>query len=156
MEKKEQLYEGKAKKVFATADPNLLAQKMQLDEGYYILTTGNRMASGKVLARTVSFVVKDGQTQDIDLVLRPANDDIGVIGSMDPEQLYLPEDATVQASLLSTTGRGYFLVAVMGTSDEPTNHASRGLASIADVLSEWGSAVVILNASAEDPDFRDA
>ena len=134
----------------ATADPNLLAQKMQLDEGYYILTTGNRMASGKVLARTVSFVVKDGQTQDIDLVLRPANDDIGVIGSMDPEQLYLPEDATAQASLLSTTGRGYFLVAVMGTSDEPTNHASRGLASIADVLSEWGSAVVILNASAKD------
>lgn len=134
----------------ATADPNLLAQKMQLDEGYYILTTGNRMASGKVLARTVSFVVKDGQMQDIDLVLRPANDDIGVIGSMDPEQLYLPDGATAQASLLSTTGRGYFLVAVMGTSDEPTNHASRGLASIADVLSEWGSAVVILNASAED------
>ena len=134
----------------ATADPNLLAQKMQLDEGYYILTTGNRMASGKVLARTVSFVVKDGQTQDIDLVLRPANDDIGVIGSMDPEQLYLPEGATSQASLLSTTGRGYFLVAVMGTSDEPTNHASRGLASIADVLGDWGQAVVVLNASAED------
>lgn len=134
----------------ANADPNLLAQKMQLDEGYYILTTGNRMASGKVLARTVSFVVKKGEVQDIDLVLRPAADDIGVIGSMDPEQLYLPEGATSQSSLLSTTGRGYFLVAVMGTSDEPTNHASRGLASVADVLNDWGSAVVILNASAED------
>ena len=134
----------------ANADPTLLAQKMQLDEGYYILTTGNRMASGKVLARTVSFVVREGQTQNIDLVLRPANDDIGVIGSMDPEQLYLPEGAQMQTSLLSTTGRGYFLVAVMGTSDEPTNHASRGLASIADVLNEWGSAVVVLNASAED------
>ena len=134
----------------ANADPNLLAQKMQLDEGYYILTTGNRMASGKVLARTVSFVVKDGQVQDIDLVLRPAADDIGVIGSMDPEQLYLPEGAAAQTSLLSTTGRGYFLVAVMGTSDEPTNHASRGLASVADVLNDWGGAVVILNASAED------
>ena len=134
----------------ANADPSLLAQKMQLDEGYYILTTGNRMASGKVLARTVSFVVKGGQTQDIDLVLRPANDDIGVIGSMDPEQLYLPEGATSQTSLLSTTGRGYFIVAVMGTSDEPTNHSSRGLASIADVLNGWGRAVVILNTSAED------
>ena len=134
----------------ANADPNLLAQKMQLDEGYYILTTGNRMASGKVLARTVSFVVKDGQAQDIDLVLRPAADDIGVIGSMDPEQLYLPEGAAAETSLLSTTGRGYFLVAVMGTSDEPTNHASRGLASVADVLNDWGRAVVILNASKED------
>ena len=134
----------------ANADPSLLAQKMSLDEGYYILTTGNRMASGKVLARTVSFVVKGEKTQDIDLVLRPANDDIGVIGSMDPEQLYLPEGATSQASILSTTGRGYFIVAVMGTSDEPTNHASRGLASIANVLAEWGRPLLILNASAED------
>lgn len=134
----------------ANADPSLLTQKMQLDEGYYILTTGNRMASGKVLARTISFVVCDGESQDIDLVLRPADDDIGVIGAMDPEQLYLPEGAQMQSSLLSTTGRGYFLVAVMGTSDEPTNHASRGLASIADVLNEWGSAVVVLNSSAED------
>ena len=134
----------------ANADPSLLAQKMSLDEGYYILTTGNRMASGKVLARTVSFVVKGGKTQDIDLVLRHANDDIGVIGSMDPEQLYQPEGAEAQASILSTTGRGYFIVAVMGTSDEPTNHTSRGLASIADVLATWERPILILNASAED------
>lgn len=134
----------------ANADPSLLAQKMSLDEGYYILTTGNRMASGKVLARTVSFVVKGDKTQDIDLVLRPANDDIGVIGSMDPEQLYLPEGAEAQASILSTTGRGYFIVAVMGTSDEPTNHASRGLVSIADVLATWERPILILNASVED------
>ena len=41
-------------------------------------------------------------------------------------------------------------MAVMGTSDEPTNHASRGLASVVDVLNDWGRAVVILNASKED------
>ena len=134
----------------ATADPSLLARKIQLDEGYYMLTTGNRMASGKVLARSVTFNVKDGEVQDIKMVLRPANDDIGVIGSMDAEKLYLPEGAERETSLLSTVGRGYFIVAVMGTSDEPTNHASRGLASIADVLAQWNRPMVVLHASKED------
>ena len=134
----------------ATADPSLLARKITLDEGYYMLTTGNRMASGKVLARSVTFNVKDGEVQDIKMVLRPANDDIGVIGSMDAEKLYLPEGAERETSLLSTVGRGYFIVAVMGTSDEPTNHASRGLASIADVLAQWNRPMVVLHASKED------
>lgn len=134
----------------ATADPSLLTRKITLDEGYYMLTTGNRMASGKVLARSVTFNVKDGKVQDVKMVLRPANDDIGVIGSMDPEKLYLPEGKQSEASLLSTVGRGYFIVAVMGTSDEPTNHASRGLASIADVLDKWNRPMVVLHATAED------
>ena len=134
----------------ATADPSLLARKITLDEGYYMLTTGNRMASGKVLARSVTFNVKDGEVQDIKMVLRPANDDIGVIGSMDAEKLYLPEGAERETSLLSTVGRGYFIVAVMGTSDEPTNHASRGLVSIADVLAQWNRPMVVLHASKED------
>ena len=134
----------------ATADPSLLARKIQLDEGYYMLTTGNRMASGKVLARSVTFNVKDDEVQDIKMVLRPANDDIGVIGSMDAEKLYLPEGAERETSLLSTVGRGYFIVAVMGTSDEPTNHASRGLVSIADVLAQWNRPMVVLHASKED------
>ena len=134
----------------ATADPSLLARKITLDEGYYMLTTGNRMASGKVLARSVTFNVKDGEVQDIKMVLRPANDDIGVIGSMDAEKLYLPEGEKVERSLLSTTGRGYFLVAVMGTADEPTNHAMRGIGSVSDDLNKWGRPIIILSRSAED------
>lgn len=134
----------------ATADPSLLAEQIELDEGHYILTTGNRMASGKILARVTTFTIEQGKVCDVDLILRPANDDVGVIGSMDAEQRYLPEGGESEVSLLSTTGRGYFLVAVMGTSDEPTNHASRGLASIADELKQWGRPLVILNASEGD------
>lgn len=134
----------------ATADPSLLTQKITLDEGYYMLTTGNRMASGKVLARSTTFSVKGGEVQDVKMVIRPASDDIGVIGSMDAEKLYLPEGAESEKSLLSTAGRGYFIVAVMGTSDEPTNHASRGLQSIAEELQQWGRPLIILHASKED------
>lgn len=134
----------------ATADPSLLAEQIELDEGHYILTTGNRMASGKILARVTTFTIEQGKVCDVELRLRPANDDVGVIGSMDAEQRYLPEGAEMETSLLSTTGRGYFLVAVMGTSDEPTNHASRGLNSIADVLKTWDRPLVVLHSSKED------
>lgn len=134
----------------ANADPSLLTNRIELDEGDYILTTGNRMASGKILSRVVTFSIKQGEVEDVKLVMRPANDDIGVIGSMDPEIRYLPEGSDAETSILSTTGRGYFIIAVMGTSDEPTNHASRGLASIAEELKAWGRPTLILNATRED------
>ena len=62
----------------------------------------------------------------------------------------MPEGAEREMSLLSTTGRGYFIIAVMGTSDEPTNHASRGLASIADVLAKWNRPLVVLHSTKQD------
>ena len=38
----------------------------------------------------------------------------------------------------------------MGSGDEPTNHALRGLASISDVLNKWGRPMVVLSPTAED------
>ena len=129
---------------------DLLAREFQLEEGYYMLTTGNRMASGKILSHNTTFTIEEGKTTKVDLVVRPANDDIGVIGSMDAERKYMPDGGSSELSILSTTGRGYFIVAVMGTSDEPTNHATRGLASIAGTLNEWNRPIVLLNATPED------
>ena len=134
----------------ANAEEGLFAREFTLDEGYYILTTGNRMASGKALSRVVTFRIEEGKTTEVDLTIRAANDDIGVIGNMDAEQKYLPEGATAETSLLSTTGRGYFIVAIMGSGDEPTNHALRGLASISDVLNKWGRPMIVLSPTAED------
>ena len=132
----------------STAD--LFAQRIELDEGYYMLTSGNRMASGKILSHNISFRIEKGKECNVELIIRPANDDIGVIGSMDAEKLYLPEGENAERSLLSTTGRGYFLLAVMGTTDEPTNHAMRGLNSISNELKLWNRPIIILNSSTED------
>jgi hypothetical protein len=129
---------------------DMLAREFQLEEGYYMLTTGNRMASGKILSHNTTFSIEKGKTTKVDLIVRPANDDVGVIGSMDAERKYMPDGGNSEVSILSTTGRGYFIVAVMGTSDEPTNHATRGLASIAGTLNEWNRPIVMLNATPED------
>ena len=129
---------------------DFVTTKYNLDEGYYMLTTGNRMASGKVLANCVTFNVREGQTSKVDLYIRPASNDIAVIGSMNPEEKYLPEGGKEEVSILSTSGRGYFLVAVLGSGDEPTNHALHDFAAISNELKEWGRPFVVMSPSDED------
>ena len=141
---------GDATELGADASASHFSRSFELEEGYYMLTSGNRMASGKVLSRAVTFRIEEGRTTDVELVIRAANDDIGVVGFIDAERRYLPEGADEETSLLSTTGRGYFLLAVVGAGDEPTNHALRDLASLSEELEKWGRPVVILMRSAED------
>lgn len=141
---------GDATELGADASAGRFSRSFTLDEGYYMLTSGRRMASGKVLSRAVTFRIVEGETTDVELVMRRADDDVSVLGFMDAEKLYMPDGGEEEVSLLSTTGRGYFLVAVMGSGDEPTNHALRDLASMAGALKEWGRPVVVLSPSAED------
>ena len=105
------------------------------------------MASGKVLARMVTFNVLKDQTTDVQLVMRHSAEEISVLGAMNPEAFYIPVSegkAADKVSLLSTTGRGYFLLAVLGAGDEPSNHAIREMQAVAGKLKEWGRPVVVL------------
>lgn len=149
---------GDATELGADASARTFSRPFTLDAGTYLLTSGSRMASGKVLSRMVSFVVKEGENTDVRLVMRKAAEDVSVIGSMDPEMKYLPldgigasaEEDRDEVSILATTGRGYFLIAIIGTGDEPTNHALRDLAGMKGTLEKWGRPIVILSPSARD------
>ena len=43
-----------------------------------------------------------------------------------------------------TTGRGYFIVGILGVGDEPTNHALKDIAAKASALDKWGRKIVLL------------
>lgn len=109
----------------------LFASPVSVDAGYYMLTSGSRMADGSVLAHLELFNVEEGQCTNKVLKIRSNQDKISVIGSFyaDP---FLP-----------LTGRGYFLMAVTGYKDEPTNHAVRQLNEMASVLNDWGRPCLI-------------
>lgn len=141
---------GDATELGADASAKSFSRPFELETGTYLLTSGTRMASGKVLARIVSFRVDEGKNTDVQLAMRQAVEDISVVGSMDPEMGYLPAGASEETSIMSTTGRGYFLVAVLGAGDEPTNHALRDFAGISDVLAKWNRPIMVLSPSAED------
>ena len=101
---------------------NLLKYGRELDEGYYMMVTGTRLASGAVLSNSTFFTIEPGKTTTVDLVMRESKDQVQVIGNFNSEATYRPVDSTEQRSILQTCGRGYFVVAVLGVGQEPTNH----------------------------------
>ncbi|MDD3062120.1 MAG: transglutaminase domain-containing protein, partial [Massilibacteroides sp.] len=122
----------------------LLKQPLSLDEGNYMLVTGTRLANGGVLARITFFPVEAGKTTRTELVMRESADEVQVIGSMDAEAKFRPIDKDEETSVLSTTGRGYFIIGILGARQEPTNHAMRDIAQLAEDFNQWGRSMVLL------------
>ena len=111
-----------------------LPEVLSVDEGYYILTTGRRLADGSVLVRLEFLNLAGGQVRELSPVVRSAEGRPSVIGNMDVD------------SLLPLTGRGCFLLTFMGGKDEPTSHARAELKAVEGLLDEWGRPVVELPA----------
>ena len=129
---------------------NLLKNGTALDEGNYMMVTGTRLANGGVLATLEFFPIEAGKTTKVDMVMREAKGDVQVIGNFNSESLYKPLGSDDMKSILTTTGRGYYVVAVLGVNQEPTNHALRDIAPLAKDFEEWGRGMVLLFPSEED------
>ena len=124
---------------------SLFSEPYSLDDGYYMLTTGRRMADGSVLSRASFFIVKEGELTEAPLVVRSATTGLPVLGTFDAEQTFLPNGgSSVETSILSATGRGYFLIAVLGKGDEPSVHAMRQISSATPALNSWGRPALFL------------
>lgn len=115
-----------------------------IEAGNYMLTTGTRMANGSVLATLSFFTVEDGKNTNVNLVLRENREDIFVLGSIDPEARVTPVGTSDVKSILDITGRGYFILALVGPRQEPTNHAMRNIAKIKESIDQWGRPVVVV------------
>lgn len=122
----------------------LLKNPLTLDEGNYVLVTGTRMANGSVLSEVSFFSVEAGKTTQIKLEMRENLDEVQVIGNFNSENKFKPVNSDSETSILATTGRGYFVVAILGARQEPTNHAMRDIAAVKAELEEWGRGLVLL------------
>ena len=139
----------------------LFKKPAELDCGYYMLVSGSRMSGGNVFADIDFFTVEEGRTTVADLVMRDIKDQIRVIGSFDSEMKYIAlepgADAShferaerVEKSVLQTTGRGYFAVALVDYGTEPSNHAFMDISRAAEELEEWGRPLLIIFATEDD------
>ena len=121
-----------------------------LDAGTYMLTSGTRAASGKVLVANRVFTVNPGETTTVNLTMRQSEDIVAVIGNFNSESKFRLLDRDMNpvsaddVSILSQTGRGYFIVGVLGVGQEPTNHAMRDIAQKSVALDKWGRPIVLL------------
>lgn len=129
-----------------------------LDAGYYLLVTGTRLADGGVLARISSFMLSPADGDDSKLKatklpyhLRESGERVAVIGNFNSESLFTPVSGVgantaplAKQSLLQACGRGYFVVGILGTGQEPTNHALRDIAALKTDFEKWGRKMVLL------------
>ena len=122
---------------------NLFDSGQTLDTGQYMLVSGTRLANGGVLAHMDFLPIREGETTTADLTMRTSQEEVTVIGSFNSENLYRTEQGDIR-SLLSTTGRGYYVVGLIAPGQEPTNHALRDIAAVAAQLEQWGRSLVLL------------
>ena len=128
-----------------------------LEEGRYLLVSGNRLSSGTVPVSMVFVDVVAGEETVCDLVLRASENEVPVIGSFDAETKFRPvelakseygdvmaEEAKPETSLLSVVGRGHYALAILEPGKEPTNHVLRDLAVASEKLEAWGRPIVLL------------
>ncbi len=130
----------------ATDIKTLFAHPKETAAGRYFLVSGTRMASGSVLCRIRKFEIESGKTTNVPLELLRDSTDVQVIGSINAEQLYhdISASAGENRTLLSTTGRGYFAMAILGAGQEPTNHALKDLEKVKAELEQWGRKFILL------------
>ena len=139
---------------------SLFRNPQPMDCGYYMLVSGSRMSGGNVFADVEFFTIEEGKTTVRELVMRDVKDQLRVIGSFDSEMKYnsvVPEDDShfdraqrVEKSVLETTGRGYFAVALVDYGTEPTNHAFMDISAVASELEAWGRPLLVVFATEDD------
>lgn len=121
-----------------------LREPYELDESTYLITSGQRMADGSVLAKLRTAVVKHGQNTVAALEMRHDDSAPEVIGSFDAETGYVAEGETAPRSILSTTGRGYYVVCLLKAGHEPSDHVVRDIARRSADLDVLGRKILFI------------
>lgn len=128
----------------ATTWGSLLKRGTSLDTGDYLMMTGTRMADGGVLAHLTFFTVEEGKRNRLQYVLRESNERLQVIGDFNSENLFYDTTEKRERSLLSATGRGYYIIALIAPGSEPVNHFLRDVMPYKDDFEKWGQKMVLL------------
>mgnify|MGYP004714808189 FL=1 len=123
---------------------NIFKKGTSLDVGDYVLVSGNRLSDGSVPVTMRQFSVREGETTTLDLRITIPEDKLSVIGSFDAETRYCMEPDAEPVSVLSTTGRGFYVIGFLTPRQEPSVHAINDLIAAKSGLEAWGRPILLL------------
>lgn len=126
------------------------ASSIDLEEGQYLLISGQRMADGSVLSRTQSFYLYPDSVNEVELIILQDTTQLQVLGNVNAEDLYFDLAADSEKSLLSTAGRGFYVLGIIGGNDEPSSHVLNDIAAMKEELEKSGREIIILYASNDE------
>lgn len=107
----------------------IFRQPVELEEGEYVLVTGNRKSDGSVLAGLSSFTVKAGELTKVSMEVRKVTEKLEVLGTVDRQMIYMPEKGEVLAEV-QLPPAGYTALAFIKANQEPTNHLVRDMSGM--------------------------
>lgn len=109
---------------------NFLNETSELKTGEYMLVTAQRLADGSVMVNLEFFPVKKDQSAVIPVSFPKSETEIQVIGNLDSEHFYYDLLSKSNKSLLSSTGRGYYILGIIRPNHEPSEHALNDISAI--------------------------
>ena len=123
---------------------NIFKKGTPLDVGDYVLVSGNRLSDGSVPVTMRQFSVREGETTTLDLRITIPEDRLSVIGSFDAETRYCMEPDAEPISVLSTTGRGFYVIGFLTHRQEPSVHAINDIIAAKAKLESWNRPILLL------------
>ena len=130
------------------------ADGVSVDAGQYMLLSGTRLANGGVWAHFEFFGVKPQQQQSVPLHLRVEEDRLHVIANFNCE-LGFTNVRGVHKPILETTGRGFYMIALIRSGHEPSTHLLHDMEAVNIHISQWSQCYLMLFESQEDYDHFD-
>ncbi|MBQ8454105.1 MAG: transglutaminase domain-containing protein [Bacteroidaceae bacterium] len=125
------------------------ADGVDVEAGQYMLLSGTRLANGGVLAKLNIFHVAAEQQHTEQLRLRADEDKLRVIANFDCEQ-YFTNARGVHKKILETTGRGFYMIALIRSGHEPSTHLLHDMEAANIHISQWSGCYLMLFESQED------
>ena len=128
----------------------ILKNGAKMDVGNYLMTSGTRLGNGGVLAQLNFFNIAADKKTNTELVIRQSQTDVQVIGNFNSEDKYYDLTSKSEKSLLSTTGRGFYILGLINPTHEPSNHALHDIEQYVEDYNKWGQKIMLLFADEEN------
>ena len=127
--------------------------KLQLDPGYYMLSTGNRYNDGVVLSRVEFFNISPGQTVKKQIVMRTLVPRDKSYGKIDIKQhLFGSLQGT---SIEKVMNNKKMVLCFIDPTREPTRHLFKAMSSLKSQFEAWsGSIIFVIPSTKNTGDFH--
>lgn len=119
--------------------------KLNLEEGYYRLMTGNRLNDGSVKCRIEYFNVEKGKSISLPIIVLPIEAQTGVLGKAETSAGFKSLDnIDFMISCFMNRADKDIVVAVIDPDKEPTKHLMEDIQLVKKGFEEWGGNLLII------------
>ena len=117
--------------------------ELELEEGYYMLSTGNRYSDGEVLSHLVFFNLKQGETTEQELTIKPLVPRQAETYGTIAEDIEIEIDGKM-VNLKSMAKDKPMVLCFIDPNREPTKHTLKEFGAMHETYENWGGNILMV------------